>query len=120
MFLRLTLFDVIKVSHVKLDLARKEGLSLKDYRQHCDPAEVTDVVVDFTDDEAERLAVRLFVPDHMQSLLIVLHLLDTLAHILAQQGDPGLVKILTVTCFHDVTDPFLPEFPLPVENHFRF
>ena len=66
------------------------------------------------------LAVRFFVPDQIEALLIFLDFLGTLAHILCQQGEPGLVKILTVTCFHDVPDPFLSEFPLPVEDYFRF
>ena len=41
-----------KIPLAKLDLARKEVLLPCDNGQQGDPAEVTDVVVDFTDDEA--------------------------------------------------------------------
>ena len=54
------------------------------YSQHGYTAEVTDVVVDFADDKAERLTVRLLVSNQILAFLEVLDFPDTFAHILCQ------------------------------------
>ena len=63
---------------------------LKDYCQHCYPAEVADVVVDFPCDKPKCLAVRLLMPDQVQAFFIFLDLLDTLAQFAGQQIDASV------------------------------